>query len=429
MKCKCNLNATTENIHQLSDHLFRHESGKMVAVLTRIFGLQNIEMAEDVVQDAFAQALKDWTYKIPPNPSAWLMTTAKNKAIDVIRRERYKKKFADETAMMLRSEYSTAPVVENLFMQNEIKDSQLRMIFACCHPELSHSDQIALTLKTCSGFSIDEIATALLTNHETIKKRIQRAKKFIIENNLRFDIPVGNELKNRQDSVLHSIYLLFNEGYNSSNKSELIRKDLCEEALRLLLMLTENEFTNQPKCLALVSLMSLLVSRFEARLDDNGEIILLEDQDRNKWNFDLINIGLDYLNKASVGEELSEYHIEAAIVAEHSTAKSFAETNWQRILSMYDLLAKINLSPVVLLNRAIVIGKISGSKKAIEEINAIPGIEKFIGSNYLFSSVLGEMYRQEKNIEEGKKYFEKAIALTNSETEKKLLQKKLASSL
>jgi len=417
--------SSTENVNKLTDHLFRHEAGKMVAVLTRIFGLPNIELAEDIVQDAFAQALKEWTFKTPPNPSAWLMMTAKNKAIDLLRRERYKENYSAEASAELQNEYTSVPIIENLFMQNEIKDSQLRMIFACCHPALAYADRIAFTLKICSGFSVDEIATALLSNSETIKKRIHRARKLITEKNLTFDIPVGAELKKRLDVVLHAIYLLFNEGYNSGNKSDLIRKDLCEEAMRLGLMLTENEYIHQPKCFALVALMSLLASRFESRLDDEGEIILLEEQDRTKWNNELVKIGLYYLNKSSEGNEITDYHIEAAIVAEHSIAKNFNETDWQRILQLYDILARINPSPVVLLNRAIVTGKVSGARYAIKEINSIPEIEKYIKTNHLFPAVLGELQSQIKNKSEAKKYFEQAISLTNSETEKKLLKKKI----
>jgi len=233
-------------------------------------------------------------------------------------------------------------------------------------------------------------------------------------------------LKKRLDTVLQSIYLLFNEGYNSSNKSSLIRKDLCEEAIRLALTLTENEYINHSKCSALVAIMSLLASRFESRLDDNDEIILLNEQDRTKWNQDLINIGVSYLNNSAEGHEITDYHIEAAIVAEHSIAKNFAATNWPRILELYNLLTKINPSPVVLLNRAIVIGKISGASKAIEEINGIPEVGKFIKTNYLFSAVLGEMYKQKKNFAKAKEYFEKAASLTYSEAEKKLIQKKIS---
>lgn len=419
------MSSAEKHIQKLTDHLFRHESGRMVAVLTRIFGFSNMELAEDVVQEAFAQALRDWTFKIPDNPSAWLMTAAKNKAIDAIRRERYKKTFAEETAILLQSEYTTAPVVESFFMPNEIKDSQLRMIFACCHPALSDEDQIALTLKTCSGFSLDEVSSALLTNPETTKKRIQRAKKFIVEKKIKFDIPAGNELKNRLDRVMHCLYLLFNEGYNSSSKSDLIRKDLCEEALRLALMLTENELTHLPKTFALVALMTLLASRFESRLDESGEIILLEDQDRSKWDQGLIRIGLDYLDKAATGKDLSAYHLEAAIVAEHSMADSFSATNWRHILALYDTLIQVNPSPIGLLNRAIVIGKLEGAERAIAEIKTIREIDHFLKVNYLFPAVLGEMYRLVGNAIESRRYLEAALQLTHSETEKKLLRKKI----
>lgn len=397
----------------------------MVAVLTRIFGLQNMELAEDVVQDAFAKAIKDWTYKMPENPGGWLMTVAKNKAIDVVRRQRYQKEFAADMAPLLKSEYTVQPVIDRLFMETEIQDSQLRMIFACCHPALSETEQVALTLKTCSGFSIDEIARALLSNNEAIKKRLQRARQFIAEEKLQFDIPVGDELKKRLDTVLSVLYLLFNEGYNSSSKEDLIRKELCEEAIRLSLLITENKYTNQPKSFSLVALMTLQAARFDARLDEHGEIILLQDQDRSKWNRELINIGLHYLNQSAEGDELSEYHIEAAIIAQHSMAKSFAETDWSQILALYDMLTKFNSSPVVLLNRAIVIGKISGATKAITAINSISGIDKLAEKHYLFAATLGELHSQLYHHHEAICFFEKAIALANSPIEKKLLQKKI----
>lgn len=396
----------------------------MVAVLTRIFGLQNIELAEDVVQDAFAKAIKDWTYKIPENPGGWLMKVAKNKAIDVVRRQRYQKEFASEMTPLLRSEYTVQPVIDKLFMESEIQDSQLRMIFACCHPALSDTEQITLTLKTCSGFSVDEIARALLSQNEAVKKRLQRAKQFISEEKLQFDIPVGDELKKRLDNVLSVLYLLFNEGYNSGSKEELIRKELCEEAIRLSLLITKNKFTNLPKSFSLVALMTLLASRFDARLDEHGEIVLLQDQDRSKWNQELINIGLHYLNQSAEGNELSEYHIEAAIIAQHSMAESFAETNWPKILTMYDMLVQINPSPVVLLNRAIVMSKIDGAAKAITAISSISGIDKLSDKHYLFAATLGELHSQLLNQYEALRHFEKAITLTNSPIEKKLLRKK-----
>ena len=420
------MDSSQENISRLTDHLFRHEAGKMVAVLTRIFGLHNLDLAEDVVQDAFGKAIAEWRFKMPQNPSAWLMLVAKNKAIDTVRRQRHQREFAEEAATLLKSEYTAAPVIENLFMEHEIQDSQLRMIFACCQPALSESDQLALTLKTCSGFSIHEIASALFSDDEVVKKRLQRARTFVAEKGIRFDIPSGNELKNRLDTVLHTIYLIFNEGYNSSGKTELIRRDLCEEAIRLALLLTENSYTRRPKCLALVSLLTLQASRFDARLDESGSIVLLEDQDRIKWNDELIRIGMAYLEKSIGGDEVTEYHIEAAIVAEHSMSPDFASTNWNRILSLYDQLKAINPSPVVLLNRAIVVGKIFGPQKAIDEIHTIPQIEKLLHAHYLFPATLGELYVQYGKAREAARHFEIAIALTHSPSEKALLKRKVS---
>ena len=397
----------------------------MVAVLTRLFGMHNLELAEDVMQEAFAKALREWTFGLPPNPSGWLMLTAKNKAIDVIRRERYSKEFAHETGMLLRSEYTTAPVVEKLFMEYEIQDSQLRMIFACCHPALAPADQIALTLKTCSGFGVQEIAAALLSNAETIKKRLQRAKNTIIEQKINFDIPLGADLKNRLDIVLQTLYLLFNEGYKSCDKEQIIRKDLCEEALRLALLLTKNNITNLPKTNSLVGLMTLLAAQLDSRLNDDGEIVLLADQDRRKWNAELIRIGLHYLNLAAEGDEVSTYHLEAAIVAEHSMAKTFQETNWKHIVTLYDHLARIKPSPAVYLNRAVALSKINGFEAAINAINKIDGIGKLVQTQYLFPAVLGEMYAHSGNRAKAEYYFKIAVGLTTSAQEKKLIGKKM----
>jgi RNA polymerase sigma factor (sigma-70 family) len=419
------LSQAPENINKLADHLFRHEAGRMVSILTRIFGLHNLELAEDVVQEAFAKALKDWIYQIPANPSGWLMQTAKNKAIDTIRRRKYQKEFSSEFSFLLKSGYTSETTVHRLFLDHEIEDSQLRMIFACCHPGLSEADQVALTLKICSGFSINEIANALLAENEAIKKRIQRATHYIKENNLQFEIPTGKTLEQRLDIVLKVLYLLFNEGYNSSQKDKLIRKDLCVEAMRLTLLLTNNSYVSQPKCFALVALMSLLVSRFDARLDENNEIILLEHQDRSKWNQELIAKGLQYLDRAAVGNELSEFHIEAAIVVEHSVAKQFADTSWSRILELYDMLMKMNNSFIVQLNRAIVISRLQGPAQGIKEIKAIPGIEKIIETHYLTVATLGDLYLQLKQNPEARFYLSKAIELTRSDIEKKLLHKKL----
>lgn len=398
----------------------------MVAALTRIFRIKNLDLAEDVVQEAFGKAIAEWRFRMPENPSGWLMVTAKNKAIDAVRRQRYQREFAEESSALLKSGYTAAPLIENLFLDHEIQDSQLRMIFACCHPSLAEADQIALTLKTCSAFSIQEVASALMTDPEVIKKRLQRARHYIKEEGIRFDIPAGDELKKRLDTVLHTIYLIFNEGYNSGSKEQLIRKDLCEEAIRLSLLLTQHAVTQNSKCFALVSLLCLQASRFDARIDDSGSIILLEDQDRNKWNQPLINIGMEYFQRAMRRDELTQYHLEASIVAEHSMSPDFPSTNWQRILSLYDLLRQINPSPAVLLNRAIVVGRIRGPQTAIDEIMAIPKIETLVRSYYLFPATLGELHRQCGETERARELFRAAVTLTNSPTEKALLRRKLA---
>jgi len=375
------------------------------------------------VQEAFANALKDWTYRIPENPAAWLMTTAKNKAVDVVRRQRYQKVFAKEVSTLLKSEYTTAAIINQLFLDHEIQDSQLRMIFACCHPQLAEADQLALTLKTCSGFSTHEIASALLTNHEHIKKRLQRAKLFIVEHQLQFDIPSGDELKQRQDSVMKVLYPLFNEGYNSSSNSELIRKDLCEEAMRLCLLITQHAYTKSLKAHALMALMTLLVARFDSRLDAQGEIILLHEQDRTKWNKELIAIGLNYLSQSSEGNDVSEYHLQAAIFAEHIIALDFEATNWKHILVLYDSLLQLNPSPIVRLNREIVFAKLNGPQAAIENILAIENINHHIETNYIFAAALADLYSGEKD--KAAHYLHLALSITKNEVEKRLLRKKI----
>jgi RNA polymerase sigma factor (sigma-70 family) len=413
------------DVDKLTDHLFRHEAGRIIAVLTRLFGFQNADLVEDVVQEAFAKALHDWRFRVPDNPSAWLIQVARNKAIDAVRRQRHQREFSAETSALLESGYTASPTIDNLFLDHEIQDSQLQMIFACCHPSLDPEDQIALTLKTCSGFSVAEIASALLTSTEATKKRLQRARTFLAGHKIKLTIPTGSELNNRLDRVLHALYLLFNEGYNSSSKDELIRKDLCQEAIRLALLLTNHPLVQSPKCHSLVALLALLSSRFEARLDENSEIVLLEDQDRSKWNRELINIGLSYFEKSMDGDDVSEYHLQAAIVAEHSIAPAFEQTNWSRILTLYDMLLRRDDSPVVTLNRAVVVGRISGPEKGIEEIMNIPGIESLLNTHYLFAAILGDFYCKTGDHQRALALLERAERMTNSEVEKRLLRRKM----
>lgn len=408
---------------QIVDHLFRHESGKMIAVLTRIFGVHNLEMAEDVVQEAFLKATQVWKFELPDNPSAWLMKVAKNKALDIIRRQQNFRQYSQEVATLLQQEAETA--IDQFFHEAEISDSQLRLIFTCCHPLLKEEDQVALTLKTVSGFGIREIAKALLANEETIQKRLYRAKQFIHEENIEFEIPAGKDLNRRVEMVHAVLYLLFNEGYNSTKSDELIQYDLCAEAMRLCKLLVEHPSVTSSSSPALLSLMCFHAARFESRLDENNSIILLSEQDRSKWNKELIKVGSYYLNLSSQGSAISVYHIESAIAAEHSSTENFKDTNWERLLQMYNLLLKVKPSPIVELNRAVVLGELGQILAAIETILSIRKIDHLLDSYYIYSAVLGDLYKRMNHTEKATEYLIEAYRLTTSDAEKKLITKKL----
>lgn len=407
---------------QIVDHLFRHEAGKMTAVLTRIFGMHHLELAEDVVQEAFLKAVQLWKFDMPPNPAAWLMQTARNKAIDILRRQNLMKQHAAHIA----GEMETEAAIEQFFSDYEIGDSQLRMIFACCHPSLKQEDQVALTLKTASGFGVAEIARALLTNEATIKKRLYRAKQFLKENNTVLEIPGGAALRQRLETVYTVLYLLFNEGYNSLKADELIRRDVCAEAMRLCKLLSENKAGAQPATFALLALMCLQASRFNSRMDENNSIILLQHQDRTKWNHALIKKGYWYLNLSSKGDDITVYHIESAIAAEHCMAASFSQTNWQRMLQLYNMLLHKKSTPVVMLNRAVVLAQSGQPAQAVTEILNIPGINTLIQTQYIYSAVLGDMYLTLRNYTQALQMLATSLALTTSSAEKKLLRQRLA---
>ncbi|HXB06629.1 MAG TPA: sigma-70 family RNA polymerase sigma factor [Puia sp.] len=410
---------------QLVDHLFRHEAGKMVAVLSRIFGIHNLELVEDTVQETFLKALQVWRYgSMPENPSAWLMQVARNRTVDLIRRQQRFANISSELSMRLQSDTETA--IGQFFLDTEIADSQLRMIFTCCHPDLHPEDQVALTLKTVSGFGVQEIAKALVSNEGAIQKRLYRAREYIRLHDIRFEIPAGLALNDRLDSVYTVLYLLFNEGYNSSKADELIRHDLCAEAMRLCKLLTEHKMTAQAPGYALLSLMCFQSSRFESRLGEDNTIILLHQQDRRKWDRRLIQMGYHYLNASSAGNVLSIYHIESAIAAEHCLAPDFESTNWAAMLRLYDLLLEHKPTPIVKLNRAIILAQTAGVAAAIDTILDIPGVSGLLGQHYIYSAVLGDLYGRAGNFHEARRLLEKAFELTPSLAEKKLLREKMA---
>ncbi len=418
-----------ESINKLADHLFRHEAGKMVSVLTKLFGTENLETAEDVVQQTFIDAMQIWILKgIPDNPSAWLFHVAKNKAIDVIRRNKHSQQydFNDSDRVLLKSEYTLAPVMENIWKEELVKDDMLRMMFACCHPEISEENQITLILKTLCGFSTTEISKAFLTSEDNVSKRLYRTKEFFRKNKIKLEIPSVNELKTRTDAVLNAIYLLFNEGYNSTNSEELIRQDMIEESMLLCRLLTENSNTQQPETFALMALICFHASRSSSRLTNKGEIILLPNQDRSKWDSELILLGNFYMNRAASGNIVSSYHIEAAIAYEHCSAGSFEETNWKKILELYEWLCKISPSPITELNKAAVILHLSGPSSALTALQNIKDKNK-LESFYLYYSLQGEIYSMLNDKDRSKQFFETAILMTQSEREKKFLKEKIVS--
>jgi RNA polymerase sigma-70 factor (ECF subfamily) len=408
---------------ELVDHLFRHEAGRMIAVLTRIFGLQHIELAEDVVQESFLKALQSWKYgQLPSNPSAWLMQVAKNRVIDILRQKK-----REIIGLSENFEFIQDSSVNEFFHTDEIADSQLRMIFTCVHPALKEEDQLAFVLKTISGFSVQEIARALVSNEAAIQKRLYRAKEFIRREQFEFEIPAGAALTNRLEVVHTFLYLLFNEGYNSGKADELIRKDLCAEAMRLCKQLIEHRVCSTPTGFALLSLMCFHAARFESRLSEDNSIILLPYQDRKKWNRELIQMGYHYLNYSAAGENISVYHLESAIAAEHCLATSFANTNWSRLLQLYDMLLQLKPFPAVQLNRAVVMAEMGELQKAIDEILSINKIDSLLKEQYIYSAVLGDLYKRLSDQMKAKQFLEKAFGLTTSQAEKNLIQQKIQS--
>lgn len=395
----------------------------MVATLTRIFGIGQMSVAEDIVQDTMVLALKEWSYRpLPPNPTAWLYVVAKNKAIDFLRREKNKQKITSDLAYLLESEYSLTHTINTVFSEKEIKDNQLRMMFALCHPSLSAEAQVTLILKTLCGFGNEEIARALLCGIETINKRLFRAKEKLRQEKAELVVPTGNTLLDRLEVVLKSIYLLFNEGYNtSSGKDQVLRQDLCFEAMRLCLLLIENEPTDLPHVNALLALMCFNASRFESRTDEKGNIVLFKDQDRSLWNYDLIKQGTYYLTLASHGETASTYHLEAIIASYYCLSKSYEKTDWKNIYSLYQQLVSINPSPMVKLNMAIVQAYGGDAKKAITNVLLLDELK----NNYLLHAVLGDLFVLIGNLPEAKAAYTKALELTKNPKQQQLIKEKL----
>ena len=396
-----------------------------MAVLTKLFGPQNLQLAEDVVQDTLLNAFNNWKINgLPQNPSAWLFTSARNKAIDVLRQQKRKDAFSKSMAPLLQSEYTLVPTVQDTINTNTIDDDQLRMMFVCCHPALSTEAQVSLILRTLCGFSVTEIAKAFVASYDTIEKRLSRARQSFREHNVQFALPAAAELDNRLDNVLLAIYLLFNEGYNSTEHEDLIRKDLMQESMQLCELVLRSRFIDHSKTHALLSLICFTASRNEARLDAYGDIMILKKQDRGRWNRALIEKGIFHLEASAEGESVSKYQLEAGIAYEHARAASYQQTSWKNILQCYDILIKLYPSPVIELNRAIVISELYGAAEAIKVIGAIAQVAS-LKKYYLLPATLGELHAQLQQYQLADAYFAEAMGLTRSPAEKKLLQQKM----
>jgi len=397
----------------------------MVAVLTRIFGVHNLSLAEDVVQDAFCRALEVWSIRgMPENPSAWLIATAKNRALDVLRRQRTARTFAPELGRLLETEWTLAPIVQELFEPEAIKDDQLRMMFSCCHPRLPEEAQVALVLHILCGFSTSEIAAAFVSSRAAIEKRISRAKKVLAGSKTLFDLSGSAALPARLSAVHRALYLLFSEGYHGASPESAVRTDLCHEAMRLAALLLQNPITATPATYALSALMCLDAARLPGRLDSAGNLSSLFDQDRSLWDRQLLAEGQKLLELSATGSELTAYHLEAAIAFAHTSAPSAEATDWAAIVSLYDRLMAIGRSPIVALNRAIAVAQYQGPERGLEEIRAIPGSQR-LALYPFYHAALGVFELRSSRPAIAAEHFRAALALARNPMERHFLENRL----
>jgi len=404
---------------ELIPHLFRTEFRKITTVLCKHLGIAHIEIAEDIASDTFLLAVETWSFKgIPENPTAWLYSVAKNKAKNHINRNHI---FADKVASQIKQTASEIQETEIDLSERNTTDSQLQMLFALCHPSISTEAQIGLSLRILCGFGIDEIANAFLTNKETINKRLFRAKEKLRIEKVQIGFPGDAEIDKRLETVLATLYLLFNEGYYSESRDTVLREDLCSEAMRLTHLLIEREQTNQPIVNALFSLMCFHSSRFKARKNENGEIILYEDQDEALWDNELIAKGGYFLHQAAQGNKLSKYHLEASIAYWH-TIKADTKEKWETILRLYNQLLITEYSPIAALNRTFALSKVRGKEEAIREAEKLK-----LTDNHYYYTLLGELYRDIDN-EKSKSHFKKALFLAKTRADKQVIQKKIDAS-
>jgi RNA polymerase sigma factor (sigma-70 family) len=416
------VNGSVESVPGLVDHLFRHKAGQMISALTRYFGVENLELVEDIIQESLLKALQQWPYRgIPENPGGWLWQTAKNQALDVLRREaRFKKRLQGEIRLV-EMEQATAWHAADSY---PFEDDQLSLMFIGCHPALSREAQIAFVLNTVSGFSAAEIARAFLVPEATLAQRLVRAKSKLRATGVRFDLPESGLLAERLDVVLEVLYLLFNEGYEAHTGERLLREELCLEAIHLCSLVLTQRLGQSPRGHALLALMYLQAARLKARMDVNGHLILLANQDRALWDRAMIREGLRQLGLSAEGDRLSEFHLQAAIAAKHATAETFEQTDWAGVLNDYAALLEIAPSPVIKLNHTVAIAMAHGSQAGLQELMKLkddPVLKKY---HWLYAT-FGELYERSGSFQEAAQSYREALALTENEAEQRFLEKKL----
>ena len=406
----------------LLEHLFRREAGRMVAHLTRMLGPSRLDLAEECVQTAMVRALETWPYQgTPDNPAGWLFRVARNAALDAVRHQQMAGEKEDAIAAgMPRSAF---PSPGDPAFEEQLRDDELRMIFMCCHPEIPRESRVALSLNTVGGFGVREIARAFLAEDAAIAQRLVRAKRQIREQALTLELPASSEIGARVGAVLEAIYLMFNEGYTAHEGEELIRRDLCLEALRLGALIAHSQAAS-PSAHALVAMMALQSVRLAARTDARGDLVLLEDQDRNLWDRDLLALGFERFDRALAGDTVSEYHVQAAIAATHARAAAGGEVDWPMILDLYDQLTAMSASPVAALNRAVAVAKVRGAAPALAEVERLAADPK-LRHYYLLLAVRGHLLLELGRRDEAANCYRAALELRCSEPERRFLRAKL----
>ena len=400
-------------------HLFRDLSGKMTATLSHFFGLQYLEFIEDVVQETFYTALKTWPTNFPPNPQAWLFKVAKNKAINLIKRNHHIRDHLLHKYLNLQNTNELSALMDEAFDTGMIHDNQFRLLIACIHTVVSPKSQIIFALKTLGGFGTSEIASALIMNQEAVSKNYQRTLKTIKEKGVKLEEVSISETKAKLDMVHKVIYLLFNEGYKASSGSRLLKEELCLEAIRLTkILLRANCFSSTTN--ALLSLMYFNLARFQSRVGHMGELVLLKDQDRELWDKQLIKAGFYYFSRSTGGKDLSSYHIEAAIASIHCLSTDYESTDWPKLLFYYDKLISINPSPAAHLNRIVVLKMIKGPQYALEQLLENINLQS-LQKNHLYYAVKGQVLEEQGNFEAAIKDYRQALSLTGNESEKNFL--------